>query len=427
MGMDEPPETGEYFVDLPTFFRHHRKIEDPDRLRDIDGRLAQTKRYPWAAADHPQIADWLAANEKPLALAVEAAKRPHYFSPLAPAKAGILGVISPAVMKGRAIANALASRAMLRVHSRKYDEAWQDLLACHRLGRHLARGGTFVELSVGFVFDSTAQRADLALLERADVDAQRLRGCLRDLQALPPMPSFADRLDTGYRFEVLEHVMFTDALGFWYVEGLAGGHPDKTGVPKGRLANINWDPGLRRINQWFDRQVAAAREPDRAARDKEFERIEAELEKEKVKKTRPELQEELGKAVLDRDITPEARGDVFSHVIFFLVRVPARKIQQNYDRQEQGERNLNVAFALAVYQRDNGSYPKSLDALAPKYLEKVPGDLFTSKPLVYRPTEKGFSLYSFGPDGKDDDGRGVDDGPRGDDLSVRIPLPEPKK
>src|SRR5260370_6364532 len=53
----------------------------------------------------------------------------------------------------------------------------------------------------------------------------------------------------------------------------------------------------------------------------------------------------------------------------------------------------HIAFALAAYQRDRGSYPKTLDELAPKYLAKVPNDYFTGKPLVYRPNEKGYLLY----------------------------------
>jgi hypothetical protein len=428
MDMVEPPEKGEYFVDFERFLREHRKIAEDDRIEAMKNQLSQAVRYPWTAKDYPDIAAWLIANEKPLALVAEGANRPHYFSPLAPTGGGILGVRMPGVSKSRAAANALAARAMRRVQDGKLDEAWRDLLACHRLGRHIGRGATFIEVLAGMGISVIAQRANLVLLDRPDVDVKRLRGFQRDLQALPAFPPMADRLDAGERFQILENVMFTDALGFWYVEaGLVGTASDKIRVPKGRLTNINWDPGLRRINQWFDRLVAAAREPDRAAREKEFERIEVELEKEKFKKPRGELELELNKAVLDVDITPEARGDVFSHMVFFLVRIPARKVSQAYDRQEQGERNLHVAFALAAYHSDHRNYPKSLDALVPKYLAKAPNDLFTGKPLIYRPSANGYLLYSLGPDGKDNEGRGNDDKPKGDDISVRIPVPKPAK
>ena len=60
---------------------------------------------------------------------------------------------------------------------------------------------------------------------------------------------------------------------------------------------------------------------------------------------------------------------------------------------------------------DNGRYPAKLDDLAPKYLATVPGDVFSGKPLIYKPTEKGYLFYSVGPNGKDEEGRWYDDDP----------------
>jgi hypothetical protein len=95
-----------------------------------------------------------------------------------------------------------------------------------------------------------------------------------------------------------------------------------------------------------------------------------------------------------------------------------------YDRVQQQENNVVLAFALAQYHRDHGHYPKTLHALVPKHLKEIPDDVFSGKALIYRPNEKGYLLYSVGYNGKDDDGRGQEDDPPGDDLSVRMPLPE---
>jgi hypothetical protein len=103
------------------------------------------------------------------------------------------------------------------------------------------------------------------------------------------------------------------------------------------------------------------------------------------------------------------------------------KRQESADRIEQVQRNLYLAFALAAYHGDHGRYPAKLDELAPKYLEKIPNDLFSGKPLIYRLEDDGYLLYSVGPNGVDDDGRGHDDQPRGDDISIRIPVPVPQK
>ena len=85
-----------------------------------------------------------------------------------------------------------------------------------------------------------------------------------------------------------------------------------------------------------------------------------------------------------------------------------------------------MAFALAAYRADHGHYPEKLGELAPKYLAAVPDDLFSGKALIYRTEGKGYLLYSVGANGRDDGGRWIDDDPPGDDLRVRMPLPEPK-
>ena len=46
------------------------------------------------------------------------------------------------------------------------------------------------------------------------------------------------------------------------------------------------------------------------------------------------------------------------------------------------------------------------------------------KPLIYKPTAKGYLFYSVGQNGKDDGGRWYDDDPPGDDPGVKMPLPE---
>ena len=81
---------------------------------------------------------------------------------------------------------------------------------------------------------------------------------------------------------------------------------------------------------------------------------------------------------------------------------------------------------MAAYHADQGRYPAKLDDLAPNYLAAIPGDIFSGKPLIYKPTEKGYLFYSIGQNGKDDGGRWYDDDPPGDDPNVKMPLPEKK-
>ena len=111
-------------------------------------------------------------------------------------------MLLPGVQKSRELGAALAARAMLRAGEGKFDDAWADLLACHRLGRLVGRGGTLIEGLVGVAVDQIAANADLAYLERANLTAERIRDRLQDLRALPPRSPMADKVDVGERSRV---------------------------------------------------------------------------------------------------------------------------------------------------------------------------------------------------------------------------------
>src|SRR5439155_10935254 len=120
MGMDVPAENGEYFVDLSRYLKDHLKIEDLEKIQQVDDQLNRATQRPWIANEYPNLASWLKSNERPLALIVEATKRLQYFSPLVPGKTdkGSSGLISAHIsgeQKNRALANALAARGLLKL------------------------------------------------------------------------------------------------------------------------------------------------------------------------------------------------------------------------------------------------------------------------------------------------------------------------
>jgi hypothetical protein len=428
LGIEEPPEKGDYFVPLGQYTKDTLKLA-PDDFGAIAEQQARAMQRPWAAGDYPAIAGWLTANEKPLALVLEGTRRPDYFNPLVARRTekgpgGLISVLLPAVQKCRELASALTARAMLRLREGKFSEAWQDLLACHRLGRLVGRGATLIEALVGIAIDAIASNADLAYLERAKLTAREVRQHLKDLQALPPLPPMADKIDLGERFMFLDCVQMVRRGGIGMLEGLSGGPPPKKPDPKAMQAldRIDWRPAFLTGNRWYDRLAAALRVKDRADREQQLDKIEADLKDLKQQVSDPENLAKLLTAEPDKTV-----GQAIGDVMVTLLIPATRKVQQAYDRTEQGQRNLHVAFALAAYRLDNGRYPEKLDELAPKYLAAVPGDLFSGKALIYRPSETGYLFYSVGVNGKDDGGRWYDDDPPGDDPRVRMPLPELKR
>jgi hypothetical protein len=429
LGIEEPPKGGDYFIDWFAYRKHHLKLA-PAEFDAAEEQPFWAAQRAWAAKDYPHVAAWLKANEKPLALAVEATRRPDYFNPLVSRKSekrpgSLLGALLPGVQKSREVARALAARALLRVGEGKVEEAWQDLLACHRLGLHIARGATLIELLVGIAIDQMASDADLAYLEGARLTARQARDRLKDLRGLPPLAPLVDKIELGERFMYLDSLQAVRRGGVGTLEGLAGGKAEKPDADESRaLASLDWEPALRDGNRWYDRLAAALRHKDRAARNRALDKIEQDVKALKNEASQPA---NLAKLLLGNDPPDRTAGKAIGDVLIGIMMPAARKVQDAHDRAEQVRRNLHVALALAGYHADHGRYPAKLDELAPDYLATVPGDIFTGQALIYRPSEKGYLFYSVGANGKDEEGRRYDDDPPGDDPRVRMPLPELKR
>jgi hypothetical protein len=354
----------------------------------------------------------------------------------------LLGAGLPSVQVCRSLTAALAARATLRVGERRFDEAWQDVLAGHRLTRLVGRGGTLIEGLVGAATEATINDAHLAYLGCAPLTAAQAGDRLNELRGLPRLTPAADRIDVYERlimlevlqavrrdYTVLSHLAAGEAIAQQIAGPLNSGKPlpadfqlklftivratDTPRDPKLQQAidGADWGPPLRNLNRWFDRVAAGLRTADRPARERELRKFADDLKALKEKATDP-----------GNDLT----GENIGNVVIALMMPAFTKVQAADDRTEQRSRNLHIAFALAAYRRDAGRYPANLDELAPKYLAAVPADLFSGKPLVYRPTGDGYILYSVGTNGQDDGGRSYDDDPPADDLTVRVPLPELK-
>jgi len=103
-------------------------------------------------------------------------------------------------------------------------------------------------------------------------------------------------------------------------------------------------------------------------------------------------------------------------------------------------RALPLFLAIERYLLDNNRLPETLDALIPKYLDVLPIDPFTGKPLLFRPSidqsnpdkSRSYSIYSAGRNQIDDGGdfgvaryQGLNLSPNTNDIRL-ITMPPPK-
>ena len=182
---------------------------------------------------------------------------------------------------------------------------------------------------------------------------------------------------------------------------------------------------MRTVNAWYDRVVATLQQKDPVQRRKAAQELTAELAALQQWSKGEGLARLRELAAVDTRGDSELRtekSDIFGKMIVSVFMKRPDALAEFQDKTAAALDLDRTVMALEVARVDLGHYPQKLDELSPKYLFTVPKDFFSGQPLLYRLDPKGYTLYSVGPNGKDDGGRGASDGgdPPGDDNVVHM-------
>jgi hypothetical protein len=82
-----------------------------------------------------------------------------------------------------------------------------------------------------------------------------------------------------------------------------------------------------------------------------------------------------------------------------------QRAQMRHNRVVAHVRLHMLELALRCYEADQGHPPATLEQLVPQYLQRVPSDPFSGKPMVYQSQGTSWIVYSVGEDGVDDGGK----------------------
>lgn len=452
LGIPPLPEKGDYFVDLDKYLAQQKDIarsagakSEPGATTDAYDLLAPALKRPWSKEEFPLLAAWLATNEKPLALVVEASNRSRRYDPLVGGKrTPVIAVHLPAHSLYRSVCSALRARAMLRLKVGMVNEAWADLLTSHRLARLVGQSPMAIDAVIAGSLDEAACAGDQALLQNERLAAAQTSKMRQDLDRLPAMPPLADRYEIARRFEYLDAVLVACRDGtkasLVGLEPLTGLADDEGWKGLGELSDVkewkgmkgtirslrryshttetDWDLILRKGNLWYDRVVDACRQPNRAARRESLKRIDEDLRN--LKETAADATSlESAMLVNPRLAFSERLGQLC------LIMLGPETLRADTQAADRGAMRFDLdklAFSLAAYRADHGCYPERLADLTPKYVTDVPKDIFTDADLHYRREGNGFLLYSVGINGKDDGAKTYEDRKSNedwDDLVIR--------
>ena len=183
-------------------------------------------------------------------------------------------------------------------------------------------------------------------------------------------------------------------------------------------ALFDWSEPLRMGNHWFDEQTSICRLTDRKQREQALQKSRLELQKMISDANSPGI---FALNWFTRKSAKAAFG-----------RMVGASLMQLFDNDLPGtfatcdQHALHLAFAqtgmaLAAYRADHDQYPKQLEELVPKYLARLPRDLYAEQaPLHYLRETSGYTLYSVGQNGIDEHGAETDRNPNSDDLTISI-------
>ena len=420
--MPVPPDAGKYF-------RHFGVGLPVGERRKLNDRYSESWRQPWAEKDVPEVAQWLRDNEKPVETVVKGAMLPEYYSPLVPPvdadghSGGLIATLLPGIQKSRSISRYLVSRAMLNIEKGNVDYAWRDLIACHRVGEMIGRGPTLIEYLVGTAITQIATHGQIVFLDRVQPAVAQLAQYRKDLLSLRPIKPAVEQVVFTERMMYLDSVVQIACECIDFNDLVASQTPgfEELETQLGILPigwTIDWNIVMREGNRIYDRFDAAMKLKYYQDRRAAMAKIEGDL---KLVRANVSAKEFLLAAVTEES-TSKAIGKVLSASM-----VPSLSgVNRAYNRSVQTRENLLLAFALADWKEQHGSYPATLNDLVPDFVSKLPTDAFSETPLTYRREGNGFIFYSVGVNEIDDNGRSYDDEPKGDDLFIRLPLPEPK-
>ena len=303
---------------------------------------------------------------------------------------------------------------MLRIDEGRVDEAWEDLLACHRLARLVGQGSTLNEATFAVSMDLNACAGDQGFLQHARLTPAQIARMRADLDKLPPLPKLVEKINLGERFIYLDSVAMLARRGFSTLYFHADGNFTQ-GMLYLLMDSAAVQPSIgTTCSAWatpgtigWPRPAASPRGPNArgAGQDRREHRASW--------RPRPSWKSP-GPVMLagKRYATSERLGQI----LMSLISPDVRWFADLNDRGAMQFDLTRLAFALAAYRADRGRYPAKLADLTPKYVAKVPKDIFNDSELHYRQEEGGYLLYSVGPNGRDDGGKGVDDRKRMDEA-----------
>jgi hypothetical protein len=360
---------------------------------------------------HPHLKAWLACNAEPLKLIQEAADKQKLYVPMVSYRdmPGPHGGVSRAWIAHLFDAvGALSARAVLRMSGNDPRGAWEDILTGHRLARLRGQSPHLSDKLGAMEMDKGCAITGIWLATNGHTSAPEMRQVLASLSSLQPVGDTIKAFDHADRFRTLH----------WAIEVYQAKDTFRTDMPN--ASELDWNRMLRDINQHYDNKA------------KLFQKFRRRVGKWSIREFLIESGEDLRSLASSRVRPPMwlcnhggrlLRPSRTDWVTVGLMQLSDHANPYYFDHEDQANMSRDIetlAVALACYHDETDRWPASLKELSPSLLKAIPIDRFNGKPLIYKPRQDGYLLYSVGKNRDDDNGVPASNKSRFDDIIAEV-------
>ena len=368
-----------------------------DEVSKVFADLLQKKYDELTIEQKNFIKRLIQEKEESLELIVEGSQRPYYWRTY---KSGgdnspneMISVLLPNLSEFKFLARLLRLRANLRAEQGEYENAFNDIKSCYRLGKHLRGDKFLIEQLVGMAIEGLAIQSIQDMVAKYDISSAALTDLHRSFEQIIANENFLISLET-------EKMVVYDEIQRCFTDGrFGGGHL--------YLARMRTIAGLYENN--VEELILSPKKWPRAVRI-----LFAHPDKEKTREATNRFYDFWTRLYLktpaqikaDRIDPGKEASKIIEGNVFLQILAPSlARVNQIACRNKTEVHATLAVLALLRYHKDKGSFPEDLQRLiSAGYLKQQPDDVFSDRPLVYRKTEDDLILYSVGPDFIDDGG-----------------------
>jgi hypothetical protein len=359
---------------------------------DFDFHPANPSPFTRSEQDVQIIRQAISDNQESLELIRQGNRKPYYWQiyDIGEGQNELIEVLLPHLSDYKKLTYLMCWQGLLSAEEGNLGKSFSNLLEVYSLGQHLrGQNTTLIEQLVAMAFEGMSTNTLRIILAEYDeqIDATLLNSVRERYAAMIAEQDFT--VDYGseklFMYDEAQRC-FTDSRfgkSHLYLRRIS-----ELGLgPQGYSGNIGTLP----FHVLFTH-------PDKEETLRDIERFYVEMEK--ITTLTPASVKSKG---LDADAVVE---EVIKKNVFLNILLPAlSKLNQMAWRSRTESYATLVILAVTQYQKEYGQFPDSLDVLVDKgFLNEVPMDPYSDKPLVYRKTENSFTLYSVGYNFTDDGG-----------------------